>query len=572
MNSSGPGMMPPKQPNQADFVFKLFQMLQGNETLISYCEGRVQIKNPSLLANEVLPRYFRTSRFSSFQRQLNNFGFRKIEGKGKLQPCTYFRDDLDGLPASALLNIGRATKPLLPVPTTHTQSRSLRVAAQQGRSGHAGGGVRRPAAPEANPYRTEYRNVSKRRRLATESERGEDGSVLADDGMAGRGYGHEHGRAHDPYANRVQDRHEGGWQYDGQRRQDHGHAQSQAHAHAHAQGHGPGHPHVQRGAQSSTDHRYLGNGAGQHLDNGADGIGPASASSSGDFYLLLNSVGGAEPEPGPPRHADRSGMDPRGALHSTQAHYQGQPHSNLQQPFQNQYQGQQYQEQHHLREPPRRQPQQPQHQQQPPPPPQQLQQHKQPHEWNHALRSSPTSQVGNAPDIDNAATNDFLEVLTLLDSGVQVGDLSSQQQARFESSMTASIFGKRHKMQSESTHNGGSQESAPSKEPLTMYEAPQSVTGGNSYDCVASLEIAPPLSAKPVATTASVPDGQATYPERSPAHYPRSMAMRPPPGGGRAVYVAPLTMREAGMSSNGKVASIFGKRHTLKKTNDGASA
>ena len=51
--ASGSGMMPAKQPNQPDFVFKFFQMLQGNENLITYCEGRVQIKNPSLLANEV---------------------------------------------------------------------------------------------------------------------------------------------------------------------------------------------------------------------------------------------------------------------------------------------------------------------------------------------------------------------------------------------------------------------------------------------------------------------------------------------------------------------------------------
>ena len=50
--------------------------------------GRVVMKNPAELANDVLPRYFRHSKFSSFQRQLNNFGFRKIEGKGKLVPCT----------------------------------------------------------------------------------------------------------------------------------------------------------------------------------------------------------------------------------------------------------------------------------------------------------------------------------------------------------------------------------------------------------------------------------------------------------------------------------------------------
>ena len=45
------------------------------------------MNNPPQLAAEILPKYFRHSRFSSFQRQLNNFGFKKIEGKGKLTPC-----------------------------------------------------------------------------------------------------------------------------------------------------------------------------------------------------------------------------------------------------------------------------------------------------------------------------------------------------------------------------------------------------------------------------------------------------------------------------------------------------
>ena len=43
---------------------------------------------------------------SGFQRQLNNFGFRKYAEAGK-GTCVYVRDDLSGLPAEALLDLRR---------------------------------------------------------------------------------------------------------------------------------------------------------------------------------------------------------------------------------------------------------------------------------------------------------------------------------------------------------------------------------------------------------------------------------------------------------------------------------
>lgn len=58
-----------------------------------FLSGKIEVHNPHKLQTHVLNRYFRHSKFASFQRQLNYFGFRKLAGKGKMAPCSYVNDD-----------------------------------------------------------------------------------------------------------------------------------------------------------------------------------------------------------------------------------------------------------------------------------------------------------------------------------------------------------------------------------------------------------------------------------------------------------------------------------------------
>jgi hypothetical protein len=77
----------------AEFLYQLTKMLTDDNTeVVEWLDGRIKVHFPERLENEVLHKYFRHSKFASFQRQLNYFGFRKIAGKGKMSPCSYVND------------------------------------------------------------------------------------------------------------------------------------------------------------------------------------------------------------------------------------------------------------------------------------------------------------------------------------------------------------------------------------------------------------------------------------------------------------------------------------------------
>lgn len=79
----------------AEFLYQVTRMLvENNQDIIEFMSGRIVVYSPKRLEKEVLHKYFRHSKFSSFQRQLNYFGFRKLAGKRKMAPCSYVNGSL----------------------------------------------------------------------------------------------------------------------------------------------------------------------------------------------------------------------------------------------------------------------------------------------------------------------------------------------------------------------------------------------------------------------------------------------------------------------------------------------
>uniref|UniRef100_M4C0H9 HSF-type DNA-binding domain-containing protein n=1 Tax=Hyaloperonospora arabidopsidis (strain Emoy2) TaxID=559515 RepID=M4C0H9_HYAAE len=78
----------------APFLLHLHQMLRREDsTIIRWAENGIafQILDKEAMASLVLPKYFKNKNFSSFQRQLNYFGFRKWS-KARAPFPTYSRE------------------------------------------------------------------------------------------------------------------------------------------------------------------------------------------------------------------------------------------------------------------------------------------------------------------------------------------------------------------------------------------------------------------------------------------------------------------------------------------------
>jgi hypothetical protein len=125
----------------AEFLYQLTKMLtDDNVEIIEWVDGRIKVHYPERLEGEVLHKYFRHSKFASFQRQLNYFGFRKIAGKGKMSPCSYVNEGATSDIRSLLL-IKRKTN------GSAARKAAMHQRAPSGTGNNSGAGTGAPTGP-----------------------------------------------------------------------------------------------------------------------------------------------------------------------------------------------------------------------------------------------------------------------------------------------------------------------------------------------------------------------------------------------------------------------------------------
>lgn len=67
-----------KKASSTPFLGKLWKILEEDNNIVGWNEdGTFSVKSKDDLEEKVLPRHFRSGQFSSFERQLNYYGFKK---------------------------------------------------------------------------------------------------------------------------------------------------------------------------------------------------------------------------------------------------------------------------------------------------------------------------------------------------------------------------------------------------------------------------------------------------------------------------------------------------------------
>ncbi|CAM9433440.1 unnamed protein product, partial [Discosporangium mesarthrocarpum] len=77
------------------FARKLYNILLEDSPIIGWNEkgDTFTVHDSKAFAQETLTKYYRHGKFSSFQRQLNMYGFRKVPNSGRAYSHPFFRRD-----------------------------------------------------------------------------------------------------------------------------------------------------------------------------------------------------------------------------------------------------------------------------------------------------------------------------------------------------------------------------------------------------------------------------------------------------------------------------------------------
>jgi len=115
----------------APFLTKLWEILEDHTTdhIVRWAPGGTafEVPQPALLASVVLPSYFRSNNFGSFQRQLNYFGFRKAGGGAHWAHASFLRSQPE-----LLRLIKRKTRKHTTLPCSNAASADAKRAHFQG--------------------------------------------------------------------------------------------------------------------------------------------------------------------------------------------------------------------------------------------------------------------------------------------------------------------------------------------------------------------------------------------------------------------------------------------------------